>query len=169
MSASTVVANSANSDLTNRNAIRQSRQRALYSGRPFGLYLFDTGTISIPTTSIDDVNDRTRLLRLPSGTWGVAYRLTSSDMDTNVSPLLTFALESDDEAASPTRVSIATGLVGGKTGVDDAAFFAGPVNLDGLTVNLLTTAVAATAAAGTVRLRLWVYLDQTLVSANQFA
>ena len=105
----------------------------------------------IPTTSIDDVNDIRRLFKFPPGAYLWTLRVTASDMDTNATPLLTFSIltTNDSDVTQGTHISASTiGQAGGTAILTDASIgdFVGSQWLV-----LKTTAVAATAAAGTLK------------------
>jgi hypothetical protein len=105
----------------------------------------------VPTTAIDDVNDILRLFKFPPGAYLWNLRVTASDMDTHATPLLAFSIltTDDSDVTKGTHISASTiGQAGGTAVLTDASIgdFVG-----GYWLVLKTTAVAATAAAGTLK------------------
>lgn len=105
----------------------------------------------VPTTAIDDVNDILRLFKFPPGAYLWNLRVTASDMDTNATPTLTFSIltTNDADATQGTHISASNiGQAGGTAILTNASIgdFVGSQWLV-----LKTTATAATAAAGTLK------------------
>lgn len=105
----------------------------------------------VPTTAIDDVNDILRLFRFPAGAYLWDLRVTASDMDTNATPTLAFSIltTDDSDVTKSTHISASTiGQAGGSAILANASIgdFVGNFWL-----SLKTTAVAATPAAGTIK------------------
>ena len=109
-------------------------------------------TISMATTSLDDVGDIVELGYLPANCTVIGFIVSSTDMDTNVSPTATgkLTLGSTD---------LVTGIADQKAGT--SSFYAcTPTALTAVTkLQWNQTAVSATAAAGT--------LDVTALYINQ--
>lgn len=105
----------------------------------------------VPTTAIDDVNDILRLFKFPPGAYLWNLRVTASDMDTNATPLLTFSIitTDDSDVTKGTHISASTIGQAGTTAVLTNASIGDFVG--GYWLALKTTAVAATATAGTVK------------------
>jgi hypothetical protein len=109
-------------------------------------------TVSMATTSLDDVGDIVELGYLPANCTVVGFIVSSTDMDTNASPTATgkLTLGSTD---------VVTGIADQKAGT--STFYAcSPQALTAVTkLQWNQTAVSATAAAGT--------LDVTALYINQ--
>lgn len=109
-------------------------------------------TVSMATTSLDDVGDIVELGYLPANCTIVGAIVSSTDMDTNVSPTATGKLTAG-------ATDIITGIADQKNGT--SAFYAcSPLALTAVTKLVWNqTAVSATPAAGT--------LDVTILYINQ--
>jgi hypothetical protein len=109
-------------------------------------------TVAIATTSIDDVGDIVELGYLPANCTVVGFIVSSTDMDTNVTPLAVGKLTLG-------ATDVVTAIADMKAGT--STFYAcSPQALTAVTkLQWNTTAVAATAAAGT--------LDVTALYINQ--
>lgn len=100
-------------------------------------------TATMATTQIDDVGDITELGYVPENCTVVGFIVSATDMDTNGTPLLVGKLTLG-------AVDVVTAIADGKTGT--SAFYACVPQVLTVRTKLQwnTTAVAATAAAGTL-------------------
>lgn len=110
---------------------------------------YSTGLVGVPftaamaTTQIDDVSDITELGYLPENCTVVGFIVSATDMDTNGTPLLVgkLTLGSTD---------VVTGIADGKTGTSTFYGCVPQILTARTKLQWNTTAVAATAAAGTL-------------------
>ena len=154
MTASTVTLSIAAVDLTDRLLKRAAIKRSVAAFIPQGGFIVDSGSQTIPTTSSDEINDRTSFFKFGPNTYGLGYTIVFSDMDTAGSPTLVFALEKDD---GTTQTNIATSLTGGQTGATNSGSL-GAVDISNCTINLKVTTAGTTPAAGTARIYLHIHV-----------
>lgn len=106
---------------------------------------------TIPSTSLG-VNNIVRLWKFPPGSYLLLWRSTPSDMDTNVSPALTYSILTTDDS-DVTQVTLVSGSTNGQAAAGSDAL------IDAVRGRYVgnqwlcwkTGTAAATAAAGTLK------------------
>ncbi len=145
-----------------KRAAKVNNSRYVAPLRPGGIYTFDTGALTVATTNIDDVNDELRLLRFPDRCFLLALQVTATDMDTNGAPTLSFDVQIDNNTAEVDLIANSTiGRTGGSDELDiNAGHILRDVSLNWLQIKV--DAAAATGAAGTIRAKGVVLINQSL-------
>lgn len=109
------------------------------------------GTYAMPATGDGTaLNDVIEMVKIPAGSTILDMTLTSTDIDTNATPLVGLQVGDGGSAAR----FIATSIIGRTGGMARLDQFAGVGHLYTVddTIDVLIQAVAATKAAGTIRL-----------------
>lgn len=115
-------------------------------GRNAAIHFYRFPAVTVATTAIDEVNDIFELATVPAGLKIVGFMVTATDMDTNVSPALTYKMRI---AGTDTT---ATGITTGQSAAT-AVHWCAPVETTALSViDAKVTGASATPAQGTVTL-----------------
>lgn len=126
-------------------------------GERFGLIPFDSGSITVPSTSLQD-DDALLLFKFPPNCRVAQLEATLTDMDTKATPELVFALALHDGSTQGTSL-ISGSTVGQGGGVCSAG--SGLLSYDASEQYLAfcPSTSAGTAAAGTIRVRGLLLID----------
>lgn len=141
-----------------RKKARKDFSQATY---PHGEYVFTSGSLTVPTTAIDDNNDRLVLFQFPDNMGSIyilSLTITISDVDSGTAHV--FNLETFDGTNSvDTYISGSTkGQAGGTDEMDADTGFRYHSDVKGKYLAMKSTTAAGTPVAGTVTVRghVWV-------------
>lgn len=114
-------------------------------------YNFLCQKFTIPSTSLG-ANNIVRLWKFPAGAFILNWRSTPSDMDTNVSPALTYSILTTDDSDS-TQLTIVSGSTNAQAAAGSDSIIAAVIGryVGNQWLCWKTGTAAATAAAGTLK------------------
>ena len=155
MPATTVNSSSVNSKAFQNKLNKVANYRGAAPNRPAGLYAFDTQDMTIVAAQAGDAGDEFFFFTAPGNCKLVEIEYTSSDRDSNVSPTLVEDVIS--ETAAGVETILVTGATSGQAGTVSAMLDRTTEmfmkDISGQKIGLKVTTGAATAAAGTGRLK----------------
>lgn len=126
-------------------------------GERFGLVPFDTGLITVPSTSLQ-ADDDLLLFKFPPNARVAQIQATVTAMDTNATPTLVYALALHDGTTQSTSL-LSGGTAAQAGGVDSVGSGILAIDCSDKYLAFCPSAQAATAAAGTIRVRGLLLLD----------
>ena len=169
MTASTTADAVANAESLDRRWRAQTRSRRLLKNdAPQGLY-FISQSAELPTTSLDEANDIYEIIYFPANrsVYIMAMECTADDLDSGATPALVFSVNAFD--GSTTKTYIASTSIGQGGGSDSMDADLGLMSYDvgGYYLCTKVGTGAATAATGTIKLNVLVYVgDITSVTGT---
>lgn len=95
MAAATDIRASANKKAFFRKLQQKARFKQLPGEVDGGFYAFDSGTITVNATNVDDANDELFVLKFPEGAKIINLRVDFSDMDSGANLLIDVNVETD--------------------------------------------------------------------------
>ena len=160
MTASTVTAAVANADSLDRRLKGITRtQRLLKNDAPQGLY-FISQSAEAGTASLDETADIFEVLKFPSNrsVYIMAMEMTCDDLDSGATPALTLDAVAYDGSTTKTFISGSTAGQGGASDTMDADLGLMSYDVGGYYLGTKVGTGAATAAAGTIKFNVLVYV-----------
>lgn len=162
MPASTVIAATANDQTFYRGAKVINNGMFAAPLRPLGIYPFDTGAVTVATTSLDDIGDEVFVVKFPDNCYLGDFQITVTDMDSNATPTLVFSVITENSAGTEVVYTATTTIgQGGGTDEPDLGVQVLGKEVSNLYLGIKVTTAAATAAQGTVRIKGLVWLGQS--------
>lgn len=125
--------------------------------------------VAVTTAMIDNTNDEVSLFYLPKGAVVTGVQIYATDMDTNGTPTLAFDIgDSGDEDRLIAASTVGQAGTGNYTGLVAATGFLYKYTAD-TEIKAYVQAVAATGAAGTLKVAVRYFVDQDFSTTAQTA
>lgn len=139
------------------NKVQNAKANAPY--RPIGVVPFDTGNLSVPSTSSNDVGDEYFAITFPANCRLLMLRYTSADRDTNATPLLKDDVIVENSAGTEI-VLISDSTIGQAGGEDELDANLSFTDVSSMKLGIKIDTAAGTAATGNIRFRGLVLLGE---------